>query len=79
MDSRGGFAGRRRGRLLDLAPGEVEQLVRLARFRAEHPGVIIGAGGFGTVQARIPRPDGETVVTRYTLRELLDKLGELLP
>jgi transcriptional regulator with XRE-family HTH domain len=34
-------------------------------------------GGFGTWQARIPEPDGETVITRYTLRELLDKLDEL--
>ena len=33
--------------------------------------------GFGTWQARIPEPDGETVITRYTLRELLDKLDEL--
>jgi hypothetical protein len=29
------------------------------------------------MQARIPKPDGETVITRYTLHELLDKLGEL--
>jgi hypothetical protein len=39
--------------------------------------VIIGDGGFGTVQARIPEPDGETVITRYTLRELLDRLDDL--
>jgi hypothetical protein len=39
--------------------------------------VIIGDGGFGTVQARIPEPNGETVITRHTLRELLDKLDEL--
>jgi len=45
--------------------------------REEHPDVIIGDGGFGTWQARIPKSDGETVITRYTLRELLDKLGEL--
>jgi hypothetical protein len=36
--------------------------------------VIIGDGGFSTVQARIPEPDGETVITRYTLRESLDEL-----
>jgi hypothetical protein len=59
------------------APGEPDQLLLLARFRAAHPEVIVGDGGFGTVQARIPEPDGETVITRYTLRELLDKLGEL--
>ena len=59
------------------ALGEPGQLLRLARFRAAHPEVIIGDGGFGTVQARIPELDGETVITRYTLRELLDRLDEL--
>ncbi|HEU5392954.1 MAG TPA: hypothetical protein VFV73_44425 [Streptosporangiaceae bacterium] len=29
------------------------------------------------MQARLPEPDGETVTTRYTLRELLDRLDEL--
>ena len=62
---------------LRLAPDELDQIVRLARFKAAHPDVIVGDGGFGTVQARIPKPDGEIVITRYTLRELLDKLGEL--
>ncbi len=32
------------------ALGEPDQLLRLARFRAAHPEVIIGDGGFGTVQ-----------------------------
>jgi hypothetical protein len=64
---------------LRLVPDEAAQVVRLSRFRAAHPDVIIGDGGFGTMQARIPEPNGETVITRYTLRELLDKLGELLP
>ena len=59
------------------ALGEPDQLLRLARFRAGHPEVIIGDGGFGTVQARIPEPDGEIVITRYRLTELLDKLDEL--
>jgi hypothetical protein len=62
---------------LQLVPDEPDQVLRLARFRQEHPGVIIGEGGFGTWQARIPEPDGETVTTRHTLRELLDRLGEL--
>ena len=57
--------------------GEPDQLLRLARFRAAHPEVIIGDGGFGTVQALIPEPDGETVITRYTLQELLDRPDEL--
>jgi hypothetical protein len=63
---------------LRLVPDEPDQVVRLSRFRAAHPEVIIGDGGFGTMQARIPEPTGETVITRYTLRELLDKLDELL-
>lgn len=57
--------------------GEPDQLLRLSRFRDAHPEVIIGDGGFSTFQARIPEPDGETVITRYTLRELLDRLDEL--
>lgn len=59
------------------APDELNQEVRLARFRAAYPDVIIGDGGFGTFQARIPAPSGENVYTRYTLRELLDKLDEV--
>jgi hypothetical protein len=39
--------------------------------------VIIGDFGFGVWQARIPEPDGERIISRYTLRELPDKLGEL--
>jgi hypothetical protein len=62
---------------LPRALGEPDQLLRLTRFRAAHPEVLIGDGGFGTVQARIPEPDGEAVITRYTLRELLDRLDEL--
>jgi hypothetical protein len=64
---------------LRLTLHEPDQVMRLSRFRAAHPDVIIGDGGFGTMQARIPEPNGETVITRHTLRELLDKLGELLP
>lgn len=62
---------------LPSAIGEPDQFLRLARFGTAHPEVIIGDGGFGTVRARLPEPDGETVITRYTLRELLDKLDEL--
>jgi hypothetical protein len=63
---------------LRFLPDELDQVIRLARFRAAHPDVIVGDGGFGTVQARIPKPDGEIVITRYTLRELLAKLTELM-
>ncbi len=40
--------------------------------------MIVGDGGFGTLQARIPTPSGEIVTTRYSLRELLDKLDVLI-
>jgi hypothetical protein len=63
---------------LHLIPDELDQVVRLARFREQHPDVIVGDGGFGTFQARIPEENGETTITRYSLRELLDSLGELL-
>lgn len=66
-------------RPLRVVPAEdYGQAVRLAEFRVRHPDVIIGDLGFGAWQARIPEPDGETVVTRYALKDLLDKLGELL-
>ena len=63
---------------LRLVHEEPDQLLRLQAFRAAHPSVIIGDGGFGTWQARIPGENCETVTTRYTLRELLDKLDELI-
>jgi hypothetical protein len=60
-----------------LTPDDFGQVLRLQAFRAAHPEVVIGDGGFGTVQARIPQPAGEIVITRYRLTELLDKLDEL--
>jgi hypothetical protein len=71
------FGARLTALALGIAADEPDQVLRLGRFREEHPDVIIGDGGFGTWQARIPEPEGETVITRYTLRELLDKLDEL--
>jgi hypothetical protein len=47
------------------------------RFRDQHPGVLIREG-LGFWQAVIPEPSGETVITRYELRELLDKLDSLI-
>jgi hypothetical protein len=44
-----------------------DELVRLRQFRAGHPDVLI------------PEVNGETVVTRYTLRELLDRLAVICP
>ena len=66
-----------RRRALWMVPDELDQVLRLSRFRQEHPGVAIGAGD-GWWQARIPEPNGEIVTTRYTLRALLDKLDKLL-
>ena len=57
------------GRHMGLAPGEPDQMLRLHHFRQDHPEVVVGDGGFGTFQARIPEPNGEIVITRYSLRE----------
>jgi hypothetical protein len=62
---------------LQLIADEPCQVVRLQTFRAAHPDVIIGTAEFGTWQALIPEPNGETVTTRHTLRALLDKLDML--
>jgi hypothetical protein len=67
----------RTARYVRLVPDDQDQVLRLSRFREDHPGVTIGAGN-GWWQARIPEPNGEIVTTRYTLRALLDKLDELL-
>jgi hypothetical protein len=62
---------------LRLALDEQDQLLRLAQFRATYPGVIVEAGEFGTWQARISEENSETVITRHTLRGLLDKLDSV--
>lgn len=64
-------------RALRLVREEPGQVLRLHAFRAAHPEVIIGDGGFEVWQARIPEPDGEQIISRYTLLELLDKLTVL--
>lgn len=61
---------------LSLLRDEPDQVPRLASFRTEYPSVLIREG-VGYWQAQIPEPAGETVITRYTLRELLNKLDEL--
>jgi hypothetical protein len=54
------------------------QLFRLARFRAQHPRVIITQhASFGYWQAWIPASNGGSVFTRYILSDLLDTLDEL--
>jgi hypothetical protein len=67
----------RAARRLRLVPDEYDQVLRLDRFRQDYPAVVVGAGN-GWWQAVIPKPDGEIVTIRYTLRALLDKLDELL-
>lgn len=62
---------------LRLAADEVDQVRRLAAFRAAHPDVVVEAGEFGTWQGRIPEQNGETVIIRHRLGELLDRLGEV--
>ncbi len=63
---------------LSLVADEQDQVMRLARFRASYPQAQIYPVRPGAWQAGITGPDGQTVITRYTLRELLDKLDELL-
>jgi len=60
-----------------LVPDELEQDMRLARFRQARPGVMVGAGR-GWWQAVIPQANGEQVITRHTLGQLLDSLDELI-
>jgi hypothetical protein len=63
--------------VLWAVPGEPDQLVRLTAFRAAHADVRIYPVHRDVWQADISEPDGQTVITRYTLRELLDRLHEL--
>jgi hypothetical protein len=71
-----GYAGMSRT-ALRLAREEPDQVLRLQEFPVAHPQVIIADLGFGVWQVCIPEPRGEHVISRYTLRELLDKLDEL--
>lgn len=64
--------------MLYTVPDEPGQRFRMAAFAEAHPAVMIRAGT-GYWQARIPESNGETIITRYLLRDLLDKLAELLP
>ena len=61
------------------APADRDQMGRLAEFRAAHPDVIIGPGGFGTWQALIAAGSKEIVKTGDTLADLLDKLDIIFP
>jgi len=63
---------------LRLVPDEPDQAARLAAYRAAYPVVVIRPGQFRTWEALIPEPAGQTVIVRDTLRELLDRLSEVL-
>jgi hypothetical protein len=65
--------------MLAIPPEEMDQLLRLQSSRLQYPQVIIGAISRRAWQACIPEADdGETVVTRRTLADLLDRACELL-
>lgn len=66
-------------RALSVVAGERDQVPRLQALRLRHPHVIIGTLGIdGAWQARIPQQNGETILTRYQLKDLLDRLAEVL-
>jgi hypothetical protein len=69
-------SGPARPALFLLEPGDQDQVPRLTRFRQDHPGIAIRAG-LGYWQAQLPEPSGETVITRYRLEDLLNKLDTL--
>jgi hypothetical protein len=63
-------------RLVRGEPDYVDQVPRREAYQAAHPDVKISYHG-PHWQAVIPEPAGEMVITRYSLKALLDKLDEL--
>jgi hypothetical protein len=63
-------------RLVRGEPDYVDQVPRRAAYEAAHPQVKITYHG-PHWQAVIPETAGETVITRYSLKALLDKLDGL--
>lgn len=59
------------------APRHPDQASRRRRFQDAHPQVRIFFLG-PAWQGLIPLPDGEAVITRYELRDLLDVLEQRL-
>ena len=59
-----------------LLPDQLDQVLRLNQYRRDHPAVAIRAG-HGYWQAQIPQPDGEIIITRHQLSDLLYKLDTL--
>jgi len=57
-------------------PRYVDQVPRRLEYEAAHPDVkILYCGPYW--RAVIPKPHGETVIVRYDLRRLLDKLESM--
>jgi len=63
--------------VLRIVRDEPDQEARLSRFFEQHPDVTF-TKGYGWWQACLPEPNGETIITRWTMRELLDVLDKLL-
>jgi len=57
-------------------PDSIDQVPRREAYEAAHPDVKITYHG-GWWQAVIPEDAGETVISRYELKALLDKLESL--
>jgi hypothetical protein len=57
-------------------PGYVDQVIRRERYEAAHPGVTIELVG-PQWRAVVPEENGESVITRLDLKQLLDKLESL--
>jgi hypothetical protein len=59
---------------LSLVPDEEDQVLRLERFRAAHPEVVV------LLRSALPRAwVGGRKIERRTLRGLLDELEEIFP
>lgn len=72
------FRARPMAAALGIAPDEPDQVIRLGRLRKEHPDVIIGDGGFGTWQARVPSRTARRSSPVTPSASCSDKLGELI-
>jgi hypothetical protein len=69
----------RTGRRPHRTGDDFDQLPRKRAFEAQHPEAFIGMITSDTWQARIRQKDGETVITRWYLRELMDELEKRYP
>ncbi|WP_300605622.1 hypothetical protein [Trebonia sp.] len=68
------------GGLVPSSPGEQpDQVPRLRKFLADHPGWKIGLGADGIWEARNLTEGGSHVVVNYTLHGLLNALAAPYP